>query len=432
MIKNIITLYILLLFISNNQIIVSLSNSEIQLIIPDFRNKLNNNTFAVYENNYIRASESFVCLNPNAKIYGGFGNLIITFLGVQTLATTIGRIPLINHFLLKKMFSHPDNRQDWTILPINEVKKLEQLVRSCGSKCSDPGRLKFNNFPHRFGVNGCLGSYVEHKESIEYFENNLNISNYLPVNISRYDYTLNIISQWTLSNPTKIWMDIFKNYKSIVFGSISLGINDPSNFEVDVVVQFRSWRDLRDPNISYNYSKHLFENSCISHSSIHYVSSIQKKLNKKIIVFVTTDDIKVSSILVEEINNINPLLIQAVTGVDTKHGLDWHSGEAVQDFRYKDISDNDLKDRHELLDWMIMGDAKHALYSKSSTFAVTARLRKGIRHQLSDYYIVEEEKVENRSCSAAMGVYLSQSMLEDHYIERKLIIDHYKKIYASK
>ncbi len=51
--------------------------------------------------------KGLVCINPNAKSLGGFGNLIMTLLGVQVLAMGLGLYSNINHPMLTGLFDHP-------------------------------------------------------------------------------------------------------------------------------------------------------------------------------------------------------------------------------------------------------------------------------------------------------------------------------------
>lgn len=51
--------------------------------------------------------KGLVCINPYAKSLGGFGNLIMTLLGVQVLAMGLGLYSNINHPMITGLFDHP-------------------------------------------------------------------------------------------------------------------------------------------------------------------------------------------------------------------------------------------------------------------------------------------------------------------------------------
>jgi hypothetical protein len=55
----------------------------------------------------------------------GFGNLVLSMFGVQTLGLVVSRIPLMNHYLLLNMFQHPDPRQNWTAGILYQVVSFE-------------------------------------------------------------------------------------------------------------------------------------------------------------------------------------------------------------------------------------------------------------------------------------------------------------------
>jgi len=67
-----------------------------QEIIDYFNNAL----YRVYEKKKDSVQDTFVCLNPEAKQYGGWGNVVFYAFTLLEVSLALERVPVMNHALM--------------------------------------------------------------------------------------------------------------------------------------------------------------------------------------------------------------------------------------------------------------------------------------------------------------------------------------------
>lgn len=310
---------------------------------------------------------SLVCTDPNAKLFGGFGNFMYTVYGVQAVALITGRVSVMNHLLFTSMFHHPDPRQSWDLIAQDHLKGLQQTVLTRSPRCPDILLHPLQKIPPKYGINGCLHAFFEHKEGSAILTRLLplrfNVSD-----VSFADQVSGDIAQWSLSRPTPSWQRIVAEAKAKIFDPCGPGVN-----HADLAIQYRTWRDL--------HSEDLAASECHQQCANEMALDVQKHLNRPICVFVTSDNETTTATLASTMNALSPANITAVYFHEINK--QWHSAEVVASARWE-FDSSTLHEHDELKIWMMLGDARYALSTAGSTYARSARLRGGSARRLGD------------------------------------------------
>jgi len=289
-----------------------------------YNNILNNRSYAVYIDNSVDTiNKNFVCINPNAGLFGGFGNLVFSLLAAQIVALLTNRVPVMNHQLMLNMFVHPDPRQSWDLIPAKKFKSLKESVKTRGTRCSDVITIPLAEIPFKYGTNGCLGAYFSHPDSVKILAELFPLT-YPVEQVPEYDQWVAPFAQWVFSRPKESWTQVMNVYKNRTFAPCG------NNTEkADLAVQFRTWRDLHKDGGVYHEVGGLCFQHCAREMALHTL----RRLNRPICVFITSDNDTSSAYLANSLNELSPLNIRAVYGVEA-NPADWHSNEIVEKGRW--------------------------------------------------------------------------------------------------
>lgn len=157
---------------------------------------------------------------------------------------------------------------------------------------------------------------------------------------------------------------------------------------IDIAAQFRSWRDVRPVDHSFHSAGGACFLSCLLEAARRAALALGKS---SLCVFVTSDNVT-STHLVADTLRASSVPISSALNLTLRpffnpHPSDhWHSAELIEAFRYE-LADpqRELGNHAELFDWYLLGEAKAAVYTSGSTYATTARLRKGLDNMLLDW-----------------------------------------------
>lgn len=314
---------------------------------------LNNKTFEVYgsfERALQTTKQSLVCTDPNAKSFGGFGNFMITIYGVQAVALMTGRVPVMNNILFTNMFEHPDPRQSWDLVAQNQLKGLQQTVQTRSPRCPDVLAQPLQQMPKKYGINGCLHTYLDHPQGSTV------LANLIPLqfNTSAVSFGEQIsghIAEWSLSRPTANWKQIVDRAKAQVFDACGADVD-----HADLAVQFRTWRDVHPGDTSAN--------DCHEQCAKEMAVDVQKHLNRPICVFVTSDNETATANLAGSINAVDSRNINAVYLREVNK--QWHSGDVVASARWS-FDSSTLAEHDELKIWMLVMHDMHSVLQARRT-----------------------------------------------------------------
>lgn len=333
-------------------------------------------------------NDTFVCLNPHTGKFGGFGNLLLTMIGVKLIGFVTNRTAVINHFLLSQLFDNVDSgRQQQTVATINSHKL--DIKRT--SKCKDILNFDLSQVPEKYGVNGCYQSYVLNPIIQAVIKQHMSQSSNCKVGES--DLISHTIAQWALSDIRPSWIMSANKLRD--------GMTNAST-NIDVVIQYRSWRDIysatkNSDTIESNFNCHL-------HCSLKILQIIKAKESKTLVVFITSDNFTTTQAFARHINSmLEGLIVLTNSNLGEKFHNEWHSEKIVQQFRFDSrtvIGESFLSSHTELLEWILIGQANHAIYSKGSTFAATARMRKGLAGELNDFVISTVNRLKQEKATA--------------------------------
>jgi hypothetical protein len=373
---------------------------------------LNNKSFELFSKSGSHPNK-FICLNPNAGMYGGWGNLVNSLISIIGFSLTTQKQAIMNHPLFLEMFNHPDERQKWNLWSAEEIRSIKHNVGRPPARCGDINHMPLNTFEDKYGVNGCLSPYLTHPAAINYFQFLLHKKYDKILPNSYFTQVSNILAQWIFSNPTKKYKEMTDEHKKQL-------LSNECGENFDLAVQFRSWRDVRAESATFGE----LDGSCVLECALERVSWLKQKItNRKICVFVTTDNSTSSNIIVNAINALSTKdhAVHAITFIDTHLEKHWHSMGVVQDTRFF-IEPTELSRHPELLDWYLIGDAYSAVYTAGSTFAFTSRMRSGILNQMNDYAV---NKVDNKCvCEKVMPNFPIDEQID---LRNRLLLEFQKR-----
>lgn len=370
---------------------------------------LNDRTYEVYQHADVR--ESFVCNDPNAGIFGGFGNLMITALATQLVGLLSNRVTVMNHHLMLSMFDHPDSRQSWSLIPSEGFFALKGTVKTRPKRCSDVKNIPFSKLAPKYGTNGCFEAYISHPESPAMLTSLLPLQ-YPESNISLYHQFSAAVGEWTFSRPAANWSSIMSAYRKKTFAPCGANIEF-----ADMAVQFRTWRDVRGDKDTFHDVGGACHAKCAAHVALH----TRNRLNRTICVFVTSDNVTSSAHLVNHLNLASNGSIKAVYAEEETGAAHWHSQTVVDSARWKTLDSSELQHHQSLKDWMLIGEASTAMYTAGSTFAVTARLRAGLQNQLHD--VISEINGNKCNCESMFPKYNLEHQMHVREKTRRSLIE---------
>ena len=97
---------LILIILALAHVVVSRKNAEVQEVLADVqRANLNARTRTIQDT---VALTHFAAVRPNKPAYGGFGNLLWTFVEVQGIALATNKRAVFNHAVINSLFNHPD------------------------------------------------------------------------------------------------------------------------------------------------------------------------------------------------------------------------------------------------------------------------------------------------------------------------------------
>lgn len=322
---------------------------------------------------------AFVCLDPNAFVFGGWGNLLLSIFAVQAISLLTNRRAVVNHPLFTTLFESPI-KTPWHLPPASLINSKKMLIRNIDfNSCHLISRSHFR-LAAWVGVNGCFGSYIRNPELKSFFENRYNISQNATVD-SYTDQAANKLASWTLSRPSQILQSAFDIYRNLVWSQCE------NTVEPDIGIQFRSWRDVKSNTSTFEESGGDCLLRCLTGMMKHMDGTTNWiRQSHKLCVFVTSDSSCFSKRIVDHLNNSNSSQqVQAFSSPSIEfNDAEWHSMGLIAKTRDR-FNSSELAYHPELLDWMILGEIKQVLYSKGSTFATTARMRTGTEKQQNDF-----------------------------------------------
>lgn len=352
---------------------------------------LNKRLLSVYtsKRSEVKSRTSFICLSPHARSYGGWGNVVYYAMTMMQLSLWLPRVPVMNHAVVLGLFDHPDkSQQDWTLLSIQDIVDTQSSINGFQS-CRGIPDFSPAQFPAMFGLHGCPDGYQYNKYNVEYFSTTLNfkdISSYISANTSIYtdergrrigQHHLNlkdvhhwlinsVATHWTFSNPTAEWSQAVKDYKTLV-------LNGQPDLTLDLAVQFRSYRDLGDTELSGT-----FENTggpCAVQCVTLAIDQLTRVHDRDIHVFYTGDDPRYIQRIVAEVNlhynNVTSTpgsglhKLYAYTFQNTFSLQSWHTGDIMNKDRYH-FNFSHVQHDPGMLDWMLLSEARHAVYTMES------------------------------------------------------------------
>ena len=339
----------------------------------------NNVTFSTFTKNKDAVANKFVCLNPTAKFYGGWGNVVFYAFTLMEIGIGLDRIPVMNHALMTTLFQHPDDRQVWALLSFADIDRLKNEIEGI-PRCNGINERTVESFPPKFGLHGCPGNYNNNHAILGRVKSLLSGS--FPIYADLDSWGVNVLlMQWVFSKPSLPWLSAVNSYRKTVFGD--------ENMVADLAIQIRTWRDLGEAK--------TFEGSngpCILFCTTKALDVLSKFIKREFRIFVTADDAAVAQKFIEllqqwGVDNSKPVHVY-VPGPEQSN---WHTVDLTNQGRYSlDISQ--VEHNVALLDWMILSEAHHSVYTLNSGFSSWARMRGGFQNQSCD--VVAGNNEENK------------------------------------
>jgi len=247
-------------------------------------------------------------------------------------------------------------------------------------------------------MNGCIPGYFTHSNSQRFYES------ILKLDFHGLDYWSQIfanVASWAMSRPSTMWTELVKNYTKTVFRGDDLC----SGEDIDLVTQFRTWRDVRPADMNFRDAGGDCHTKCL----VARAKAYGKTFNKThLCIFVTSDNATSSAVLVKTLKGLSTESLQFRAFTHEDEDVHWHTIDLTSGNTRYEMPPNKaevLSAHSELFDWYLMGEAKAAVYTGGSTYGMTARLRKGIENHLLDYTaFVEDNKCKCQPFYPTYGV----------------------------
>lgn len=343
-----------------------------------------------------RSSNYVVRFREFQDTFGGFGNLMLGAIGIVTLAIPSARIPEINHCMLSEMYFHPDKR-----LQFSSNTDRGDGMKLLGSSHQNINTLKSEKLNAPYAVYGDtdVNIYTTAADTIAHHAFYQQYLPDVPLSDPRlYDIISSTIAQWTLSNPSPALRKSYSSFKSNVLAGCPSG-------QLDLAVQLRTWQDVPERR-DYFESHQSCTYQCILsrikkvkkvHAGMQYLKNAvdpagriqvprggQRIVKNSICVFITTDNATATMKVINDLqklvsrhvdstekNSNNTVYLEGRRGkVVFVHSLNhissdaqWHSVTAIRKSRQK-FDPSELSKHTELLDWVLIGDARQAVYSR--------------------------------------------------------------------
>ena len=376
---------------------IATPNPYFDLPEKDVMTSLNDHLLAIFtsKRSDVESKQNFVCLNPSARSYGGWGNVVTYAMTLMQLTLWLGRVPVMNHAVVQGLFQHPDHeRQSWSLLPINTIRSMTNSVTGIPT-CRGIDKLSPSEFPAPFGLHGCPDNYQMNLHNLDFFQRTLKIKDpsiIMPSNISSYfdehgrrlghpfrkvndvyQWLMNsVATQWTFSRPAPHWQRAIEEYRRELLGH--------SDLVLDLAVQFRSYRDL-----GATEAEGTFESTggaCTIQCVTYAVDQLTRVLDRDIHVFYTGDDPRYIQRIVHEVKlhylnrskapghiagaghlHSHRFKLHSYTFQNAFSLSSWHTIDIMNNDRY-DFNFTHVEHDTGMLDWMVFGEARHAVYTQ--------------------------------------------------------------------
>lgn len=292
------------------------------------------------------------------------GNLLISMLGIQFFAVSIGRTSIVNNALLTDMFDHPDPRQKLAPLPNKLLnKEMKHKITAVAAVNLNPSKMPGLS---RFDKVKFIGSHgvptlshafkafspfvpklfppgMQLKEGEEQFYNNLMCQGF---------------ASWLMARPSKRIEEAVTKYKENFINKC-----DTKNVP-DIAIQVRTV-----DNINEKFSNPL--QNCYVSCSVAKARAVQKDLQRDICIFVTSNRVSTTDSVVESLSSLlNPTgdtdspykflyhQMEADRGpaAGTRAAPIMHSGKLVEAGRHLETFPltEDFSLKEDLMDWFLL------------------------------------------------------------------------------
>ena len=340
------------------------------------------------------------------KTFGGWGNLAGNLMMTVGLGLATERVTVWNHAMVNEFFLHPliEKGISFNRTSSQSIKSIQLLSERSNkysylNPCGQVSKHPLSTWSNDIYVSNCYGNNLMHPEILPVLKQLLRIPESVTSNAA---FTIfSDLSHWAFSNPTIIFKQLVDEHVKNTTNmcqlraneKYSIDINNPIEInEIDLVIQFRSWKDLNRNSFQENdASSGLTGEQCFHKclkESLHMLELyIKNNKNESTTnhdvhcIYVTSDNDEVAHEIVETIDQITTMRTVSVHHErNFKHSHSMHYTNGYQDYFPTDL----LYESYDMIDWMMLSQVNMALYSLASTFSTTARYRRGSLAQTFD------------------------------------------------
>lgn len=388
-----------------------------------------------------RSSEYVVHFREYQDSFGGFGNLILGAIGIVTLATCTGRVAEINHCMLAEMYSHPDRRLHFanTMDRGDGTRTLLELPLVGNRNPQQLAALNKNAYLER--KNAYVNIYTTAADTLAHASFFLPyLPGMSPSDPRLYDVISSTVAEWMFSAPTPALQAAYVPYLNHIRAQCGRGTAVSGGVDVELAVQLRTWQDVPERR-DYFETHRQCTYDCLLQRVLHARQQVYQTMSSgdrtrlrglfqanggsrpaattNMCVFVTTDNATVTKEVTRELTRmlrvvqadtarevsehiakfdsstpgLDDIILMNAIDITFVHSLEmvaasaqWHSVNTIRKGRVK-FDPADLSRHVELLDWIMMGDAAEAVYSRGSSYGRTARMRGGYHKQRHDFIV---------------------------------------------
>lgn len=315
----------------------------------------------------------FVCLDPHARYFGGLGNLLLGFLGVQFFASTLNRPFTINNGLITDMFHHPDTRQNFAPLGNAQLKRV--VIKGVEAKrlSADPSKFNSIKFIGTHGAPAMVHAFKSLSPLVPtWYHGAMN-----KLEVGKEQLYNNLMCQgyasWIMSRPSKRMMDALAIYKKNFINQC-----DSQNIP-DIAIQIRTLDDIEDEFDSSH-------EACYVSCAVKKARAMYQELQREICIFVTSNRYSTIDNVVQSLrsilntNKLHPYKILSHQARSKNKNETMHSKKLVEIGRHVSTIARsiDFSRMQDIMDWFLLGEAAHVIGTAlESTYLLTARLRIG-------------------------------------------------------